>query len=60
MAARGGSPVAGALLFVGLFFAIGWFVVPAVMSFRRYLGPEEKAAVERVLAWKAQHPEWRP
>ena len=59
-AARGGSPVAEALLFVGLFFAIGWFVVPAVMSFRRYSGPTEKAAVQGVRDWQAQHPDWRP
>ena len=59
-AARGGSPVVGGLIFIGLLFVIGWLIVPTAFLFRRYLGPEEKAAVLAVQEWKAQHPEWRP
>ncbi|KAA0021155.1 hypothetical protein [Antrihabitans cavernicola] len=56
-AAYGGSPIAAGLLMLGALFAIGWFGVLMVATFRRHLGPEEIAAVKAVAEWKKRHPE---
>jgi len=43
----------GTFLFHGAVFADGWFAAIAVMSFQRYLNPDEFEAIQKVAEWKA-------
>ena len=58
--AYGGSVVGGALLFLGSVVFIGTITMFVVDSLGKYLNNDEYFAVQKVQAWKAQHPEWRP
>jgi hypothetical protein len=58
--ASGGSAVGGAFLFVGSLVFIGAVTMIVVDSLGRYLNNDEYFAVQKVEAWRAEHPGVQP
>ena len=60
VSAHGGSTVAGGLVVIGSLFVVGTVTMFVIDSLGEYLNNDEFFAVQKVQAWREQHPDWRP